>query len=179
MFSSQRFQHICVGRITGLGLFLCRQAQMLKQHLSQLFWRIDVKLFSCQMVDDILIILDLFIQHFTVLCQCSGVHLKAVHLHRSQHLGQRHFDVLQQSFLFIFVYLLAQCFMQRCKAGTVLQKLSVLFFHFFHGSNSIQLTSSVIACAQAFDIVFRTVCRKQVGRQQQIICEVAKFPAPA
>lgn len=41
----------------------------------------------------------------------------------------------------------AQCFMQRCKAGTVLQKLSVLFFHFFHGSNSVQLTSGVVACA--------------------------------
>ena len=47
MLLGQFLQYISRRRITGLGLLSVRKMEILKQDLSQLLWRIDIKLLSC------------------------------------------------------------------------------------------------------------------------------------
>ena len=51
MLVRKLFQHVHIGRIPGLGLFLRRQAELVKQHLAQLAGGVDVELAARVLVD--------------------------------------------------------------------------------------------------------------------------------
>jgi len=47
----QRRKHACIGGVAGLRLALCRQPELLEQHLAELFGRIDRELTARELVD--------------------------------------------------------------------------------------------------------------------------------
>ena len=82
---AELFQHFGVGGVAGLGLFSRRQAQALKEHLSQLLGGIDVEGAAGHLVDGRLQVPDPSVHGLAEPAQLSGVHPEAGPLHLRQH----------------------------------------------------------------------------------------------
>ena len=90
----QAFQHIGVGGIAGLGLFLGRQAELLEQGRRQLLGRIEVEGIADGVVYLPLDVIDAGLQGFPKGGDAGAVRRHPDVLHRGQYLGQGDFHAI-------------------------------------------------------------------------------------
>ena len=96
---NQLLQHLGIGGIAALGLFLCRQLQLPEQHLAQLLGGIDIKLPARKGVDFLLQSSSQIVQIDAEFPQSLAVDAKARQFHRGKHLAERLLHLPQQLLL--------------------------------------------------------------------------------
>ena len=85
----QLFQHLCIGGITGLGLFDRGQTQLLKEQFPQLTGGIDIEFAAVGLEDQLLAIGNALRQHFAEILQGLLIHAHTGMLHPCKHIAQR------------------------------------------------------------------------------------------
>ena len=143
MTAPQFFQHLYIGRISGLCLFHRRQTQLVKQQSSKRFCGVDIKFFPCIAVYLLLRRRNPRAQHLAVLSQAICVNLNSGILHIRQHNAKRQLNLLQQSQHTLFLQPLAQHFCQ-------LQHTSRVFTHCLYSLSRIRQRRKCVLTAEQF-----------------------------
>jgi len=92
----QAFEHLGTGGIAGFGLFLGRQAEILKQRDGELFRGIEIERIPHRFRDPLLDRGDPVFEQGAEIRDALAVHLEAEHLHIREDPCQRNFHLPQQ-----------------------------------------------------------------------------------
>lgn len=93
VLAAQLFEHGGIRAPAGLGLFPGREHELVKQHVAELLWRLDIERLARAGPNALLQLLDGAREALAEIIQRLAVHEKARVLHARQHRAQRQLDV--------------------------------------------------------------------------------------
>ena len=94
MLAPKLFQNIGVCAPAGLGFLARGQHQAVKQHFTELLWRIYVELTACKLPYLVSKLLNAVVEACAELTQCRSVDHKSDRLHIGKHPTQRKLDIV-------------------------------------------------------------------------------------
>ena len=100
---SQTLEHLGVGGVAALCLFLCGQTHALKQRFAELLRGIQVEFIARKLIDIRNQLLDALLKSFAEFFNTLCVNQEALALHRGKHLGKRQLDLVKQALLAVLL----------------------------------------------------------------------------
>ena len=130
MLRTQRLEHVNIGGVASLGLFLRWQPQFYKQHVAELFGGIEVEVIARVFNNRRVRLIDPVVKLAAVVPERLGIEREALAFHSREHARQRHFNLIKQLFLLVLPNFIRQLVKQRGQRRGLRRKRGVLLRDF-------------------------------------------------